>query len=223
MKYRVLFSDVGNVLTPFFLERFTRNLSRLTGMPEAEVDARLYSEMQGAFTTGSQGCQGIHRGILLGTVSSDQYLAEVLRRLGSDLSPGRFWQAFRDVFEPNRRLVDLWNRLRREGKVERIILLSDADPHRLTRALEISGFEPDAIAVSYEVGQLKPHPEMYRHALKLADVPAQACLFVDDVDMNVVAAREQGIESFRYMYPQVDVDSATDILVDEFRHVGLLD
>jgi len=223
MSYRVLFSDVGNVIAPFFLERFTQNLSKLTGLPEAEVDARLYSEMSGAFTTSSQGCQGIHRGILTGHVGKDEYFAEVQKRLRCDMLHSYFWYAFRDVFEPNRRLVDLWNRLRFEGKVERIILVSDADPRRLQRALEITSFEPNAEVVSYEVGQLKPHPDMYRRALALADVPPQECIFVDDLAVNVQAAREFGIESFQYQYPKLGLDEATDILIDEFRHIGFMD
>jgi FMN phosphatase YigB (HAD superfamily) len=223
MGYRVLFTDVGNVIAPFFLVRFTRSLSRLCGLSEAEVDARLYREMSGRFTISSQACQGLHRNLLLGSVGPEEYFAEVKRRLECELSPEAFWPAFRRVFDPNPRLVRLWDSLRREGKIERIIIVSDADPCRLAECLDTTGFEPDGIVASYEVGQLKPHAEMFRRALELARVPAEECLFVDDLDANVTAARKHGIESFCYLYPEVDLDSATDILVGEFRSIGLVD
>ncbi len=220
MKYRVLFTDVGNVIAPFFLDRFTHNLSGLTGLPVEQVDALLYREMSGGFTSLSQGCQGIHRGILTGHISSEEYFAEIQSRFGCELHPSLFWHSFRNVFDPNRRLVGLWNSLRFSGRIERIILLSDADPKRLSRALEITDFEPDAAAVSYEVGQLKPHPDMYRRALELAKAPPETCIFVDDVAENVQAAREFGIESFLYQYPKLGLDEATDILVGELERVG---
>ena len=223
MRYRVLLTDVGNVIAPFFLDRFTRNLSQMTGLQEAEVDSRLYHEMAGERIVKSGGLLGIHRGILTGEVTPDRFFAEVQDRLECSMHRAQFWYAFRDVFDPNRRLVALWNSLRNNRKVERIILVSDADPRRLTRALSITYFEPNAIAVSYEVGQLKPHPDMYRRALELAGVPPQECLFVDDVLENVQAAREFGIESFHYQYPKVGLEEATDILANEFRHIGLLD
>lgn len=223
MRYRVLFTDVGNVIAPFFLGRFTQKLSRLSGLPEAEVDARIYREMSGGFTISSQGCQGLHRRLLLGSVRPEEYFAEIKRRLDCDLSPDVFWPAFRQVFDPNHRLVNLWNRLRSDGAVERIIIVSDADPCRLQECLDTTGFEPDAIVASYDVGQLKPHAEMFRRALDVAQVPAKECLFVDDLDANVLAARQHGIESFCYLYPEVDLDAATDILIGEFRSIGLLD
>ncbi len=223
MMYRALLTDVGNVIAPFFLDRFTRHLSELVELPAAEVDRRLYQEMSGAFSVGSQGCQGIHRGILTGEVKPDDYFAEVQRRLGSNLRPTLFWYAFREVFEPNRRLVGLWERLRREGKVGRIVLVTDADPVRLEWALRMTGFKPDAVVASFDVGRLKPDESMFRQALHLAGAGPQDCLFVDDLTENVQAARELGIESVQYLYPRVELDAATDILINEFRHLGLVD
>lgn len=51
----------------------------------------------------------------------------------------------------------------------------------------------DAIVISGEVGLRKPEPEIYLHTLNLLNLPAQQCVFVDDIKVNVDAAAALGI------------------------------
>jgi putative hydrolase of the HAD superfamily len=51
----------------------------------------------------------------------------------------------------------------------------------------------DAVVISGEVGMRKPEPRIYHHALDLLSLPAQACVFVDDVPANVQAAEQLGM------------------------------
>jgi HAD superfamily hydrolase (TIGR01509 family) len=48
------------------------------------------------------------------------------------------------------------------------------------------------------VGALKPAPEIYREALKSAGCPPGECFFTDDVEGNVTAARELGLDAVRF-------------------------
>ena len=48
--------------------------------------------------------------------------------------------------------------------------------------------------LSYEVGALKPAPEIYRAALARAGCRAQECLFIDDIAANIEGARREGID-----------------------------
>lgn len=222
MKHRVLLTDVGNVIAPFSLERYTENLSKLTGMSSAEISARLYSEMSGGFTVSADGCRGIHRDILVGKMSSEQYREAVQERLGKTFQTEEFWRAFRDVFIVNGRLVRLFIDMREKGNIERIVCVTDADPVRLKHALEITGLEPDAVAASYEVGELKPHSAMYERALELAQAAPHECIFVDDILVNVMAARELGITSFQFLYADLGRNSANEALMHNLRRHGLL-
>lgn len=52
----------------------------------------------------------------------------------------------------------------------------------------------DCITYSYEVGVLKPHPQMYKDALAKMGLPAEETVFVDDRAYNLEAARDQGIQ-----------------------------
>ena len=53
----------------------------------------------------------------------------------------------------------------------------------------------DAAALSYRLGTLKPGPRFYRAALRLARVPPDEALFLDNLPENVRAARALGIPS----------------------------
>jgi putative hydrolase of the HAD superfamily len=46
---------------------------------------------------------------------------------------------------------------------------------------------------SSSVGMRKPHPDIYRHTLAELGVPAEAAVFLDDMEANVDAARSLGM------------------------------
>lgn len=48
--------------------------------------------------------------------------------------------------------------------------------------------------LSYEVGAMKPAPEIYRAALARAECRPQECLFIDDIAGNIEGARREGID-----------------------------
>ncbi len=222
MKYRALLIDMGNVLAFFDLKRYTRNLSVLTKLPAQAVNVRLYGKSSWELTNDTDSSEALHRDILTGAVTPQAYFTEVQRRLRCNISERKFWEAYSDIFTVNNRLVDVLNRLRDRQRVERIIIVSDADPRRFEHALGLTGFKPDAVVVSYEVGRLKPHPDMYRRALELAHASAPECIFVDDMPKNVQGARDLGINGVQYLYSDVGPSTATDLLLRDFEALGLL-
>ena len=48
--------------------------------------------------------------------------------------------------------------------------------------------------LSYEVGALKPAPEIYRVAVARAGCRAEECLFIDDIVENIEGARREGLD-----------------------------
>jgi putative hydrolase of the HAD superfamily len=48
------------------------------------------------------------------------------------------------------------------------------------------------------VGCRKPDPEIYEIVLERLGVPAEACLFIDDVDVNCDAGREAGLNAVHF-------------------------
>ena len=56
----------------------------------------------------------------------------------------------------------------------------------------------DDVVVSAEVGLAKPDPEVFRLAARRLGLPPAECVFVDDWDVNVGAAREVGMAAILY-------------------------
>jgi len=53
----------------------------------------------------------------------------------------------------------------------------------------------DGVVVSYEIKMIKPHANIYNHLTDRFSLQPQDCFFIDDMAVNVQAARECGWES----------------------------
>ncbi|MEU7861540.1 HAD family phosphatase [Nonomuraea sp. NPDC049141] len=56
----------------------------------------------------------------------------------------------------------------------------------------------DAIVISGEVGMRKPEPRIFEHALGRVGLPGEACVFIDDIEANIVAARGLGMAGIHH-------------------------
>lgn len=72
--------------------------------------------------------------------------------------------------------------------------------------------ELDGMVVSYQVHLVKPDPQIYRSLLKKYDLQAEECLFLDDREENVKAARELGFDTFQ-VKSQVELLEKLDSLL----------
>lgn len=58
------------------------------------------------------------------------------------------------------------------------------------------------IIISGSVGMCKPDPRIYRLLLRECDLQAEDCLFIDDTEDNVRAARDQGFSTILFSSPE---------------------
>jgi len=82
----------------------------------------------------------------------------------------------------------------------RIALLSNADASlrsRLRDGLGIHGLF-DVVIASAEEGIAKPDPAIYQLAAERLGLSAEACVFVDDAEVNVTAATEVGMRGLHF-------------------------
>jgi epoxide hydrolase-like predicted phosphatase len=133
-----------------------------------------------------------------GRIDSEAFWADFGARLGLDAEKLR---AFRRGFwagdRLDQRLVDHIRHLRHWG--HRTALLSNA-PAGLRQYVEQLGIADafDAIVISGAEGMVKPEPEIYRRALDRLGVAPREAVFIDDMRVNVEAARCLGLESWRF-------------------------
>jgi putative hydrolase of the HAD superfamily len=55
-------------------------------------------------------------------------------------------------------------------------------------------FKSHTIILSQQVGGLKPEPVMYELALESIGLPADACMFIDDREPNIIGALGYGMK-----------------------------
>ena len=52
--------------------------------------------------------------------------------------------------------------------------------------------------LSYNIGHLKPEPEIYHHVIDNIPFPKEELFFIDDLKSNIESARSEGIDSVQY-------------------------
>jgi putative hydrolase of the HAD superfamily len=75
-------------------------------------------------------------------------------------------------------------------------VLSNLAPECHHKILTESDFleEFDGHIFSYQVKAIKPEPEIYKALLDTYSLTAEECLFIDDLERNIVGAKNMGIE-----------------------------
>ena len=56
----------------------------------------------------------------------------------------------------------------------------------------------DGIVLSGPIGMVKPHEDIYRYLLDTYNLPVEECIFVDDREENVLAARAVGMQAYLF-------------------------
>jgi putative hydrolase of the HAD superfamily len=103
--------------------------------------------------------------------------------------------------------VAVLREVRRRGVT--VVLVSNATT-RLETDLSVLGVraEVDGVVSSARLGVAKPDPAIYAEGVRVAGVPAEACLFVDDTETNLPPARAAGMAVHHYR----GVDGLAEVL-----------
>lgn len=188
---RGLLLDYGGVLTPSVGRQF-RDFERAEGLPKGTI-FRIMADAYGAGGDDSEIAR-LERGES-SIAEFEQRLARALAAAGHEVQPdglvarlftrmgpsGRLWGAARLVRDRGVRTGLLSNSWGTEGYPSDLL-----DAHF------------DTVVVSAEVGMRKPDPDVFGLAAERLGVPLDQCVFVDDLDLNVAAAREAGMTAVHH-------------------------
>lgn len=132
-----------------------------------------------------------------GGLAPQEFYRRAVALLGVRIGYDEFVSDYVDIFSRNQPVIDLYKRLKGRRK---LVLLSNTDPLRFgfvkERFPDILFF--DEYVLSYEVGVLKPDPEMFREAVRRANASPEACVLIDDLEENVRAAAALGLKTIHY-------------------------
>ena len=197
---KTILFDLGNVIIPVDFRRCHEALARVCPHPPESVPQLI-------------GRTGLPRRFEQGEISAEEFVAETCRLLDMKITYAEFWDVWTRIFLPETLIPEsLLEGLRRN---QRLLLLSNTNCIHFQMAQEryplLRNF--DGYVLSYEVGVLKPAPGIYREAIARAGCRAEECLFIDDLAVNVEAARKEGMEATQFL--------SLDQLQEELRARGL--
>jgi putative hydrolase of the HAD superfamily len=142
--------------------------------------------------------------LLLGRTSREQWAAAIARDLAETGLPSSRARSPAEAFvaAPSRvdpTVVDL---LRQAREHCTLVLVTNATTWLDQDLAELGVADlADHVVNSSQVGVAKPDPRIYRIAAKYAAVPAERCLFVDDRQENIDAARACGMSGLLFREP----------------------
>ena len=177
----VLF-DLGNVIVPFDFKRAYTRLQPLLTYDVTEIPKRLRAtDLIFRFETGR--------------ITAREFVREFCSTLHLAVDYDEFCSIWTSVF--------LAETLIQEPLVEslarsyRLMILSNTNPIHFEM---IEANYPllrhfHHCVLSYQVGAVKPSPEIYAEAIARAQCTAAECFFTDDLAVNVDAARQHGMDA----------------------------
>ena len=141
-----------------------------------------------------------------GEITEPQFL-EVMRdglepRLGHRPELHRFREVFFAALDPNQPMIDLMAQLKTEGLRMAMLTNNVVEWEPLWRTMLPVDEIFETVVDSAFVGYRKPERQIYDITLERLGLPATACLFVDDLEVNCEAARELGFTAVQYREPE---------------------
>ncbi len=190
---RCVLSDLGKVLIFFDNDIFFKKIAKNCPFTHEEIRELTFSHFY------------LVESFDRGEMSPDEFYRQVTKKLKARIDYDRFYSIYNDVFSLNPPILQLMIRLKKNYK---IVLLSNTDVMRFDfikkKFPEIMIF--DEYVLSYQVGFIKPHPQIYKEALKQAGAEAEECVFIDDRKENIEEAERLGISGI-LMEPQTDLET----------------
>jgi len=186
-------SDLGKVIINFDNHIFFKKIANYCPFTEHDIAELVFEnfELIHYFDTGK--------------ISPEEFYKEVICRLKAEIDNLNFYAIYNDVFSLNPPVLDVLKRVRSRS---RLILLSNTDVMRFgfvkKKFPEILIF--DEYVLSYEVGFMKPHPQIFKEALRKAEAEAEECVFIDDIEGNIEAALSLGINTILFG-PKTDLEA----------------
>lgn len=173
--------DIGNVLLRFDYARAHRAL-REQGC-RREADLRLIEDATRRYECGA--------------MTRPEFIAAVRRELGHGAGDEAFVAAWEDIFEPEPWTWALVEEL--HGRYPLFLLSNIGCIHRehVFRRYPVFGRFSGGV-YSHGAGVMKPDPRIYAHAVAQFGVNPAAVFYLDDVEVNVEAARAAGWQAEVY-------------------------
>ena len=179
---RTIIFDMGKVIVPFDFQSAYDRLSPLCQMEPGAIKEKLWN------------CDLPYK-LESGRITPEEFRSGICGMLNLECESEQFQSIFADIFLPETLLKEEF--LAALHARYRTLVLSNTNaihwPWLSERYPELKHFHK--YVLSYEVGALKPEPEIYQAAISAAQCAPEECFFTDDIPAYVEAAKTHGIDA----------------------------
>ncbi len=182
-----IYFDLGNVIAYFDRARQYRQMAEAAGTTPERVRAVMADS-------------GLSDRYERGELTTAEFCEAFREQSGTRPDDRALLAACADIFWINHGIIPLVAAL--EAADFRLGLLSNLSPchweHLCAQGYGILPAAFSVLALSYEIGAMKPDPKIYRAAAEMAGVPPSEIFFCDDIAAHVTAAHEAGFDAVQF-------------------------
>ncbi|HWM55154.1 MAG TPA: HAD family phosphatase [Solirubrobacterales bacterium] len=187
-------SDFGGVLTTPLLQSFMAFQDR-TGITTEMLGQGMQAATQ---TIGENPLFQMERGEITEVGFLETLTDHLEPLLGHRPEMHRFKEIYFEALEPNPPMIELMRELKAEGYRMAMLTNNVREWEPLWRPmLPVDEIFEDVVDSGF-VGCRKPESKIYELTLERIGLPAEACLFVDDVLVNCEGARKAGLSAVHF-------------------------
>jgi putative hydrolase of the HAD superfamily len=200
MSIRAVIFDFGRVICDFDIGKFVARAAAHSSLsPQALKETMGQSEAAAVrYETG--------------LISSQEFYRSVCAIASLTMTEQEFVSAYTDIFTPKPATIGLVKRLRGHY---RLGLLSNTNEWHFEFGIKPVGLLPffDAVTLSYEARAMKPDPRIYADMLGKLALPAESCVYIDDIQEYVEGGRRVGLNAIHY--------TTHERLLDDLKNAGI--
>jgi putative hydrolase of the HAD superfamily len=198
---KAIISDFGGVLTTPLLGSFAA-FQNETGIPPEALGKAMQRIDD---TDGEHPLYELERGRITEAAFLERLGVELTTELRHKPELHRFSEIYFDALEPNEPMIELMRRLRAGGLRMALLTNNVREWEPLWRSMMPVDEVFELVVDSAFVGMRKPEPEIYELTLErmramdgAGDLSPADCLFIDDLEQNVAAARALGMSGVQF-------------------------
>jgi putative hydrolase of the HAD superfamily len=183
MPPKLLIFDMGHVFVDFDWEDICGEFCSKTGVARSELNDAL----------GYLSSLGYEKG----NISTADFLSEANKKLKTNLHIDEFHKIWNKNHLENSEMAALLQKLRTERPLYLLSNTNESHWDYLENNFHVSRHFEERI-LSFQVRTSKPDKKIYEEVLKRSGHLASECLFVDDLEENIQAAKNIGMQGIRF-------------------------
>jgi putative hydrolase of the HAD superfamily len=191
---RAIVSDFGGVLTTPLLQSFMAFQDQ-TGITTEALGKGMQAAAE---ANGENPLFEMERGEITEAAFLEQLTDHLEPLLGHRPEMHRFKEIYFEALDPNPPMIELMRELKEAGYRMAMLTNNVREWEPLWRTMLPVDEIFETVVDSGFVGCRKPESRIYELTLERIALPAEACLFVDDVLVNVEGARKAGLHAVHF-------------------------